>query len=145
MLKAGVADTLLVNKVVAQVGEGILNLAGAGRSERWNLMVLDIGMDLRSPFGKAVAHMVSVFAQLERDTIALRTSEALRVKEANGVALGRRRNVPDDVVSRILREFVEGFQTSSDRAPTQRGWCTYSAGRLSVEPSKRCVPSLREG
>ena len=67
-----------------------------------------MGIDTRTPMGKAMAHMAVVFAELERDFIRMRTREALQVKKENGVTLGRPRSTPDDVVGRIVRERTEG-------------------------------------
>jgi DNA invertase Pin-like site-specific DNA recombinase len=62
-----------------------------------------MGIDTRTPMGKAMAHMAVVFAELERDLIRMRTREALQVKKENGVTLGRPRSTPDDVVTRVVR------------------------------------------
>ena len=50
-----------------------------------------MGIDTRTPMGKAMAHMAVVFAELERDFIRMRTREALQAKKENGVTLGRPR------------------------------------------------------
>ena len=52
----------------------------------WRLIVTEMGIDTRTPMGKAMAHMAVVFAELERDFIRMRTREALQVKKENGVA-----------------------------------------------------------
>jgi DNA invertase Pin-like site-specific DNA recombinase len=38
----------------------------------WRLIVTEIGIDTRTPIGKAMAHMAVVFAELERDFIRAR-------------------------------------------------------------------------
>jgi DNA invertase Pin-like site-specific DNA recombinase len=48
-----------------------------------------MGIDTRTPMGKAMAHMAVVFAELERDFIRSRTREALAVRRDRGVVLGR--------------------------------------------------------
>jgi DNA invertase Pin-like site-specific DNA recombinase len=45
----------------------------------WRLIVTEMGIDTRTPMGKAMAHMAVVFAELERDFIRSRTREALAV------------------------------------------------------------------
>ena len=45
--------------------------------------------------------MLATFAQFERRLISQRTREALAVKRANGVRLGRPPTVPRSVVRRI--------------------------------------------
>ena len=44
--------------------------------------------DTTSPMGRAMLGMLGVFAQLERDTIAQRTRDALRHRQANGGHVG---------------------------------------------------------
>ena len=58
--------------------------------------------------GKAMAHMLVVFAELERDFIRSRIRDALVVRRDRGVVLGRPRLTPDDVVARVVREGKEG-------------------------------------
>jgi DNA invertase Pin-like site-specific DNA recombinase len=73
----------------------------------WRLIVTEIGIDTRSPTGKAMAHMATVFAELERDFIRSRTREALAVRRDHGVVLGRPRSTTDDVPARVVRERME--------------------------------------
>jgi DNA invertase Pin-like site-specific DNA recombinase len=48
------------------------------QAERWSLVVLDQGFDLGSASGRAMAGMLAVFAEYERELIGQRTSDALR-------------------------------------------------------------------
>jgi DNA invertase Pin-like site-specific DNA recombinase len=48
------------------------------------LVALSEGFDLRNPYGRAMAQMASVFAELERALIQERTRSALNVKRARG-------------------------------------------------------------
>lgn len=50
----------------------------------WNLVALDMGLDLSTPTGRAMAGMAAVFAQWEREMIGLRIAEALAAKRASG-------------------------------------------------------------
>jgi DNA invertase Pin-like site-specific DNA recombinase len=95
------------------------------KEQNWRMIVTDMGIDTRTPMGKAMAHMAVVFAHLERDFIRMRTREALQVKKENGVTLGRPRSTPDDVVARVVRERTEGKTAyaiardlNSDAVPT---------------------------
>lgn len=130
MLAAGVADTLVATKVdrISRSVKDFATLIERAQKEGWNLIVLDLGVDLSTATGEAMAHMVSVFAQLERRLIGERTRDALAVKKANGVMLGRPRNVPSSVVARILREFAAGKSPytiardlTTDGVPTAQG------------------------
>jgi DNA invertase Pin-like site-specific DNA recombinase len=55
-----------------------------------------------------MANMLATFAQFERRLIAQRTREALAVKKAAGVRLGRPPVLPASVVRRIQRQRANG-------------------------------------
>ena len=52
--------------------------------------------------------MLATFAQFERRLISQRTKEALAVKKAQGVRLGRPPTMPQAVVRRIQRQRARG-------------------------------------
>ena len=52
-------------------------------------MALDLGVDTTSPAGEMIANSVANFSQFERRLIGQRTKDALAVKRAQGVQLGR--------------------------------------------------------
>lgn len=53
-------------------------------SEDWAIISLAPAVDMTTPYGKAMAQMAVVFAELERELIGQRTSEALQAKIARG-------------------------------------------------------------
>ena len=55
-----------------------------------------------------MANMLATFAQFERRLISQRTKEALAVKKASGVRLGRPPTMPQAVVRRIQRQRARG-------------------------------------
>jgi DNA invertase Pin-like site-specific DNA recombinase len=55
----------------------------------WNLVALDLGVDLSTPAGEFLANVMASAAQWERRIIGQRTSDALRARAAAGVTLGR--------------------------------------------------------
>ena len=53
------------------------------------LVAIAEGFDMTSPYGRAMAQMASVFAELERAMIAERTRAALKVKRSRGERISR--------------------------------------------------------
>lgn len=74
------------------------------RSGGWELVTCDLAIDTSTPAGEATASMMAVFSQLERRLISQRTREALAVKRAQGVRLGRPSSLPAEVVQRCADE-----------------------------------------
>src|SRR5207302_782150 len=74
------------------------------QSKKWNLVALDLGIDLSTPAGEFLAAVMASAAQWERRIIGQRTKDALAIKKAQGVRLGRPRVVPTDVASWIVGE-----------------------------------------
>jgi DNA invertase Pin-like site-specific DNA recombinase len=70
----------------------------------WTLVVLDQGFDLGTPNGRAMAGMLAVFAQWEREIIGQRTSAALQAKMRSGWRPHRAEPlIPAAVRRRIVR------------------------------------------
>ena len=67
----------------------------------WALVALDLGVDTTTPAGEMIANSVANFSQFERRLIGQRTKDALAVKRAQGVRLGRPPVMPSNVVRRI--------------------------------------------
>ena len=110
LLEAGEADALIFTKVdrASRCTEDFARLLRMSEEQGWRLIVTEMGIDTRTPIGKAMAHMAVVFAELERDFIRSRTREALAVRRDHGVVLGRPSSTPDEVVARVVRERTEG-------------------------------------
>jgi DNA invertase Pin-like site-specific DNA recombinase len=88
---SGEARALVAAKV-DRVSRSVHDFAGLverARAGRWNLVILDLGVDLSTPMGEAMASVASTFAQLERRLISARTREGLAIARKRGVKLGR--------------------------------------------------------
>jgi len=103
LLEAGESEAVIFTKVdrASCCTEDFARLLRLSEEQGWRLIVTEMGIDTRTPMGKAMAHMALVFAELERDFIRMRTREALQSRMENGVKLGRPRSTPDDVVARV--------------------------------------------
>ena len=74
---------------------------GRAQKQNWALVALDCAVDTSTPTGEGMANMLATFAQFERRLIGQRTKDALAVKRAQGVVLGRPREIPLPVIERM--------------------------------------------
>lgn len=89
-MDTGRAQVLLVSKL-DRLSRSLLDFAGLmARAQRdgWNLVALDLGIDLSTPAGEFMASVMAAAAQWERRIIGARTRDALAAKRAAGVRLG---------------------------------------------------------
>jgi DNA invertase Pin-like site-specific DNA recombinase len=129
-VEGGVADTMVVAKL-DRLSRSLIDFAGLmerARARGWNLVALDLGVDLTTPAGEFLASVMASAAQWERRLIGQRTKDALAVLKNDGVRLGRPVTLPSEVRTRIgderfegrsLREIAEGLD--ADCVPTARG------------------------
>ena len=81
-LERGEAGGLVVSKL-DRLSRSVIDAAQTiylFRRRGWNLTILDLGLDLSTPMGEAMASMAAVFAQLERRMIGERTKAGLEAK-----------------------------------------------------------------
>jgi DNA invertase Pin-like site-specific DNA recombinase len=124
------ADTFVVSRL-DRLPTSMLDFTGlldCARRERWALVALDLRIDMATPAGEAMANSMATFAQFERRLIGQRTREAPAQKREARVTLGRRANLPDEVIARIVTERAAGKSLSaiaagldSDAVPTAQG------------------------
>lgn len=105
----------------------------------WALVALDCAVDTTTPAGEAMANVLATFAQFERRLIGQRTREALAIKKAQGVRLGRPPSLPDHVRRRIRRERKRGKSFAAiaralneDGVPTAQGGRRWYASTVSA-------------
>jgi DNA invertase Pin-like site-specific DNA recombinase len=129
-LAAGRGDVLMVAKLdrLTRSVHDATGLLLTSERAGWGLVALDAPVDTTTPQGAAMAQVLAVFAELERRLIGQRTRDALAVKRAQGVKLGRPRALPDKVVDRIVaaRDRGEGWSAiarslDADAVPTAQG------------------------
>ena len=129
-VRSGEAAGLVVAKLdrlsrsVVDFGRLLQEATKAG----WNIVALDFGLDLSTPQGKLVANVLMSVAEWEREIIGVRTREALAVKRASGVRLGRPRSLPRPVRARIAKLRSQGTsfakiadELNRDAIPTAQG------------------------
>jgi DNA invertase Pin-like site-specific DNA recombinase len=118
VLEKGQADALVVAKL-DRLSRSLLDFAGLmdrSGQKGWSLVALDVGVDTTTPSGEAMVGVLAVFAQFERKLIAQRTRDALAVKKAQGVRLGRPTSLPVAVSKRLSRLRSRGmsYKTIAD-------------------------------
>jgi DNA invertase Pin-like site-specific DNA recombinase len=138
-LERGEASALVVAKL-DRLSRSMLDfskLMAKATREHWALVALDVAVDTSTPSGEAMANMLATFAQFKRRLISQRTKEALAVKKAEGVRLGRPPTMPQSVVKRIqrqrargdsLRKIAEGL--NEDGVPTAQGGARWYAATV---------------
>jgi DNA invertase Pin-like site-specific DNA recombinase len=105
-LEAGRADALIVAKM-DRLARSVLHAAdimNAARTQDWDLIICDLGVDLSTPQGKAMANMLATFAELERDMISIRTKEGMAAAKAKGKKIGAPRLASSATVHRIVTD-----------------------------------------
>ena len=88
------------------------SLMERGRKRGWSLVALDLGVDTSTPSGEMMASVLATFAQFERRLIGQWTRDALAVKRAQGVQLGRPREISEAVVERIRNLYETGLSVA---------------------------------
>jgi DNA invertase Pin-like site-specific DNA recombinase len=109
-LKAGQVEGLVVAKL-DRLSRSMLDFTtvmAEAQRQGWALVALDAPVDTTTPAGEAMANVLATFAQFERRLIGQRTKEALAIKKAQGVTLGRPRTLPEAIRARIIDERGSG-------------------------------------
>ncbi|MBS1724173.1 MAG: recombinase family protein [Armatimonadetes bacterium] len=90
-LAAGGYDGLVCAKLdrLSRSVKDFCELVEEARRQGWAMSVLDCQVDTSTPVGEMVANVLASFAQFERRMISQRTKDALAVKRAQGIRLGR--------------------------------------------------------
>jgi len=84
------------------------DLMARAQSRGWNLVAIDLGVDLSTAAGEFMANVMASAAQWERRIIGQRTKDALAIKRAQGVRLGRPSVLAPELVHRIVAEHRAG-------------------------------------
>ena len=130
LLARGEAGGMVVAKLDRATRSTIdaANLLARSEREGWKLVALDLGLDPTTPAGELVATIMAAVAQWERRAIGVRTREALAVKRAQGIQLGRPKVLDADVVARIVSDHEAGAgwseiarQLNAEGEPTAHG------------------------
>lgn len=110
-LRKGDADILMAAKLdrLSRSTKDVCELGDMAKHYGFDLCLLDARIDTTTPHGRAQLSMMATFAQLERELCGQRTKEALAVKAAAGVRLGRRVQVEQGTTDMILKMRTQGM------------------------------------
>jgi DNA invertase Pin-like site-specific DNA recombinase len=107
------------------------------RKRGFNIVALDLGLDLSTPQGELVGNVIASVAQWERRIIGQRTREALAVKRREGVQVGRPRSLPESTVRRLRAARRRGLsyaeiaaRLNRDDVPTAHGGSRWHASTV---------------
>jgi DNA invertase Pin-like site-specific DNA recombinase len=146
VVERGDADALAVAKL-DRLSRSLLDFAALmerARKRGWNLIALDLGVDTSTPSGEMMASVLATFAQFERRLIGQRTKDALAVKRAQGVRLGRPREIPEATVARISDLYRAGLSVAAiARRLNEDGVSTPRGGRWHSPGVKRALGWVR--
>jgi DNA invertase Pin-like site-specific DNA recombinase len=140
-------DVLVVSRL-DRLTRSLLDIAALveqARRRGWTLVVLDLGLDLSTPTGEAMAGMLAVFAQFERRLIGQRTRDALAAKRATGWVPHRFESpLPEESRARALELAAAGIsQRRIADALNREGIPTGGGGRWHRESVRRALSAPR--
>jgi DNA invertase Pin-like site-specific DNA recombinase len=139
-VKSGQANAIVVAKLdrLSRSLVDFASLLADAKHHGYNIVALDLGVDLSTPAGEFLASVMASAAQWERRIISQRTRDALAVKRAQGVRLGRPREMSTDAIRRIHELRESGLtvaaiarQLDAEQMPTPRGgkWESHGVNR----------------
>ena len=136
-LAQGRADALIVAKLDRLArstlhASAILNLA---KEQGWDLVICDLGVDLSTPQGRAMANMLATFAEFERDMISQRTKEGMAAAKAKGAHIGRPRLASSAVVNDIVTRREQGQSFNAIARDLSQARVLSPQGQATWQPS----------
>ncbi len=111
-VEAGQVGCIIVAKL-DRLSRSVSNFAQMLERFPGGIVCLDVGVDASTPTGQMVATVVSAMAQLERRLIGQRTKDALAIRRAQGVRLGRPVEVSAIAIRRAHELQSEGLSVAA--------------------------------
>lgn len=111
-LEEGRGDVLMA-KDLSRITRSIMDfqwLVDKATSEGWKITTLDAMVDMGTAAGRAMAGVMAVFAQWEREAIGERTRAGLAEAKRNGVRLGRPRLIDPATEAKIMELDATGME-----------------------------------
>jgi DNA invertase Pin-like site-specific DNA recombinase len=110
MLRRREAQVLVVSKLdrLSRSVQHFAHFLQLAQRQRWALVALDMNLDMTTPNGRLVAHILAAVAQWESEMIGQRTADAMAEAKTAGARYGRAVRVAPDVAARIAAARAEG-------------------------------------
>jgi DNA invertase Pin-like site-specific DNA recombinase len=109
-------DTLVVTRAdrLARRTVQILEVSETLNNKGVNLVILDLGIDTRTPAGKMVLTIMASVAEWERDQLKEKQRRGIEAARKRGVHLGREKNYNDESMEEALQAHKEGKKTVAE-------------------------------
>jgi len=150
-VETGAAGGIIVAKL-DRLSRSLVDFAGLmarAQAGGWNVVALDLGIDLATPAGEFMANVLASAAQWERRIIGQRTRDALAIKKAQGVRLGRPATLDETIVERIVNEHAAGAgwttiarTLNADEVPTAHGGARWHASTVRAIVLAKCSANV---
>lgn len=111
------------------------DIIAAAQAQGWNLVIADLGIDLSTWQGRAMAHMLATFAEVERELMSDRTKAGMEAARSKGKVIGRPRLVSPDITRRIVIERDSGRSFGDIAADLSTSGVLSPAGKLAWQAS----------
>jgi DNA invertase Pin-like site-specific DNA recombinase len=148
--RSGEASGIVVAKL-DRLSRSLVDFAALlveAQAKGFNVVALDLGVDLSTPAGEFLASVMASAAQWERRIIGQRTKEALAVRKEQGVKLGRPA-LPKDALGRritamrkrgmALQQIADAL--NKDGQPTLRGGTEWRPSSVRAVLSRKSLAS----
>ena len=153
LVESGQAQVLVVSRL-DRLSRSLLDFVTLMRrasDQGWNLVALDLGIDLSTPAGEFLASVMAGAAQWERRIIGQRTRDALAAKMAAGVRLGRPSLIPSEVLEQMagMRQRGMTFRAvadvlNQDAVPTAQGGRAWYPATVRAALLSQAAPSTSD-
>lgn len=115
-IKAGEANVLMAQRFDRIMRSTLYaaELIDDSVANGWQIVTLDMHIDMTTPIGKAIAGFMSVLAELERSLIAERIRQGMAAGKAKGKVYGRPRRIDPSLEERIVTMYQKDDMSVKD-------------------------------
>ena len=118
LLELRKGDTLVVWRLdrLARDMRELIRILDKVREADAGFMSLTENLDLTTPMGKLMLHILGAFAQFEADSTAQRTKADIAAIQERGLRYGAKQKLPPKTAERMVAEFKAGGVSKADLA-----------------------------